>query len=91
LFDVAVEQRRGKPSAAATLGPACGLIGSQVALDVMHLLTGLSEPSTKGVAHLYDLRTMEVNREPVVPEPECPICGEMPHEPKGSEAGEGDG
>ena len=23
---------------------------------------------------------MEVKREPVVPEPECPVCGEMPHE-----------
>jgi bacteriocin biosynthesis cyclodehydratase domain-containing protein len=80
LFDVAIEQRRAKPSPAATLGPACGLIGGQVALDVMHLLTGLSAPSTQGVSHIYDLRTMEVKREPVVPEPECPVCGEMPHE-----------
>jgi bacteriocin biosynthesis cyclodehydratase domain-containing protein len=86
LFDVAVEQRRAKPSPAATLGPACGLIGGQVALEVMHLLTGLSRPSTQGVAHIYDLRTMEVDREPVVPEPGCPVCGEMEHEePKGSE------
>jgi bacteriocin biosynthesis cyclodehydratase domain-containing protein len=77
LFDVAVEQRRAKPSPAATLGPACGLIGGQVALDVMHLLTGLAEPSTLGVAHIFDLRTMEVDREPVVAEPGCPVCGEM--------------
>jgi molybdopterin-synthase adenylyltransferase len=80
LFDVAVEQRRAKPSPAATLGPACGLIGGQVGMEVLHLLTGLSEPATQGVAHIYDLRTMEVKREPVVSEPECPICGEMPHE-----------
>jgi bacteriocin biosynthesis cyclodehydratase domain-containing protein len=80
LFDVAVEERRAKPSPAATLGPACGLIGGQVALEVMHLLTGLAEPSTQGVAHIYDLRTMEVKREPVVPEPGCPVCGEMQHE-----------
>jgi bacteriocin biosynthesis cyclodehydratase domain-containing protein len=80
LFDVAVEQRRAKPSPAATLGPACGLIGGQVGMEVLHLLTGLSRPATQGVAHIYDLRTMEVKREPVVPEPECPICGEMPHE-----------
>jgi bacteriocin biosynthesis cyclodehydratase domain-containing protein len=79
LFDVAIEQRRAKPSPAATLGPACGLIGGQVALEAMHLLTGLAKPSTHGVAHIYDLRTMEVKREPVVPEPECPICGEMEH------------
>lgn len=77
LFDVAVEQRRAKASPAATLGPACGLIGGQVALDVMHLLTGLAEPSTLGVAHIFDLRTMEVDREPVVAEPGCPVCGEM--------------
>jgi molybdopterin-synthase adenylyltransferase len=80
LFDVAVEQRRAKPSPAATLGPACGLIGGQVGMEVLHLLTGLSKPATQGVAHIYDLRTMEVKREPVVPEPECPICGQMPHE-----------
>jgi bacteriocin biosynthesis cyclodehydratase domain-containing protein len=82
LFDVAVEQRRAKASPAATLGPACGLIGGHVALDVMHLLTGLAEPSTLATAHIFDLRTMEVDREPVVPEPGCPVCGEMqPAEP----------
>jgi len=82
LFDVGVEERRAKPSPAATIGPACGLIGGQVALEVMHLLTGLSRPSTHGVAHLYDLRTMEVKREPVVPEPDCPVCGEMKPQPR---------
>jgi bacteriocin biosynthesis cyclodehydratase domain-containing protein len=80
LFDVVTEQRRAIPSPAATLGPACGMIGGQVGVEVMHLLTGLSRPSTQGVAHMYDLRTMELKRERVVPEPECPICGEMPHE-----------
>jgi bacteriocin biosynthesis cyclodehydratase domain-containing protein len=80
LFDVVAEQRRAKPSPAATLGPACGMIGGQIGIEVMHLLTGLSRPSTQGAAHIYDLRTMEVKREQVVPEPECPICGEMSHE-----------
>lgn len=78
LFDVAIEQRRAKASPAATLGPACGLIGGQVGLDIMHLLTGLAEPSTQGVGHIYDLRTMKVEREPVVPEPDCPVCGHLP-------------
>jgi bacteriocin biosynthesis cyclodehydratase domain-containing protein len=82
LFDAVAEQRRAKPSPAATLGPACGLIGGQVALDVLHLLTGLAEPSTQGVAHIYDLRTMELKKEPVVPEPECPVCGGMEPQPR---------
>lgn len=78
LFDVAIEQRRAKAAPAATLGPVCVLIGGQVGLDVMHLLTGLAEPSTQGVGHIYDLRTMEVEREPVVAEPDCEVCGHLP-------------
>ena len=53
------------------------MIGGQVALEVMHLLTGLAEPSTLGVLQMFDLRTMEVTREPVVPEPGCPVCGDL--------------
>lgn len=78
MFDMAVEQRRAKASPAATLGPACALIGGQIGLDIMHLLTGLAEPSTLGTGHIYDLRSMEVEREPVVPEPDCPVCGHLP-------------
>jgi bacteriocin biosynthesis cyclodehydratase domain-containing protein len=78
MFDIAIEQRRAKPSPAATLGPACALIGGQVGLDILHLLTGLAEPSTLGTGHIYDLRTMEVEREEVVPEPDCPVCGHLP-------------
>ncbi len=77
LYDIAVEQQRGKGSPAATLGPACSLIGGQVGLDIMHHLTGLARPSTLGVGHMFDLRTMAVDREPVVPEPSCPVCGGM--------------
>jgi bacteriocin biosynthesis cyclodehydratase domain-containing protein len=77
LFDAAVEQRRAKSSPCATLGAACALIGGQVALDVMHYLTGLAEPSTLGVAHVYDLRTMKLEREEVVPEPTCPVCAHL--------------
>ena len=77
LFDEVIEQRRALPSPAATLGPACGLIGGQVGMEVVHLLTGLARPSTQGVAHIYDLQTMEVRREEVVPEPECPVCAHL--------------
>lgn len=74
-FDKVMEQQRGKVSSAGTLGPACELIGGHVSLDVMHLLTGLSTPSTLGAIHIYDLRTMEVEHELIVPEPNCPVCG----------------
>jgi bacteriocin biosynthesis cyclodehydratase domain-containing protein len=76
LFDVAVEQNRAKPSPAATLGPACGLIGGHVAMDVMHQITGLALPSSLGTAIIFDLRTMEVEREAVSIEAGCPVCAE---------------
>jgi bacteriocin biosynthesis cyclodehydratase domain-containing protein len=79
LFDAAIEGSRAKPSPAATVGPACALIGGHVATDLMHLLTGLAVPSSQGVSFTYDLRTMEVERDLVVPEPDCPICGGLPH------------
>ncbi len=77
LFDAVVEQQRGKESPAPTLGAACALIGGQVALDILHYLTGLARPSTFGVSHVLDLRSGALESEQVVPEPECPVCGKM--------------
>jgi len=76
LYETATRQRSAQPSPAATLGPSSGLIAAQVAMDAMHFLTGLAEPASLRAACVYDLRTMEVERSPVVPEPECPVCGE---------------
>lgn len=76
LFEIAVEQRTGQPSPAATLGPSSGLIGAQVAMDVVHFLTGIAEPASLGTACMYDLRTMEVAHERVDAEPGCPVCSD---------------
>jgi molybdopterin-synthase adenylyltransferase len=75
LYDELVEQRRGRPSEAATLGPVCAFIGGQVALETLHQLTGLVPPASLGVAYVYDLRTMEVSREPVPRVAGCAVCG----------------
>lgn len=86
MFDMVIEQRRKNRKRVATMGPACGLIGGQVALDVMHHLTGLALPATLGVGHIYDLRTMEVERDRVVPDPSCPVCGHLPGQAQRREA-----
>jgi molybdopterin-synthase adenylyltransferase len=75
LYDELVEQRRGRPSEAATLGPVCAFIGGQVALETLHHLTGLVAPASLGAAYVYDLRTMEVSREPVPHVAGCAVCG----------------
>lgn len=48
-------------------------------LNGNHLLVDLRNEfgAILGVAHLYDLRTMTVTREPVVPEPLCPVCAHL--------------
>ena len=75
LYDELVDQRRGRPSEAATLGPVCAFIGGQVALETLHHLTGLFPPASLGMSYVYDLRTMEVTREPVPRVAGCEICG----------------
>jgi bacteriocin biosynthesis cyclodehydratase domain-containing protein len=77
LYDLASEQRRGQSSPAATFGPACGLVGGWVAAEVVHFLTRLITPSMLGAGYLFDLRTVEVERFEVVPQPECPVCSHL--------------
>lgn len=74
LYDHLVDQRRGSPSPAATLGPVCAFVGGQVALDVVHQLTGLCEPASKGSVRVFDTRTLSVTAEPVPRDPLCEVC-----------------
>ena len=70
-------ERLGQAVEAVLVGEEIGDLGGQVGMEVVHLLTGLAAPSTQGVAHIYDLMTMEVKREAVVAEPQCPICAHL--------------
>jgi bacteriocin biosynthesis cyclodehydratase domain-containing protein len=74
LYDHIVEQRRGAPSPAATLGPVCAFVGGQVALEVVHLLTGLCAPASRGMVRVFDTRTLTVTDEPVPRDPHCEVC-----------------
>jgi bacteriocin biosynthesis cyclodehydratase domain-containing protein len=75
LYDELVEARRARPSPAATLGPVCAFVGGQVALEVVHRITGVVAPATLGRSYAYDLRTMTVTHEDVPVVPGCPVCG----------------
>jgi molybdopterin/thiamine biosynthesis adenylyltransferase len=74
-YDELVEQRRARPTQAATLGPVCAFVGGQVALEVLHQLTGLFAPAALGRSRIYDLRTMALTHEEVPRVPGCPVCG----------------
>ena len=80
MFNSVLEKQKAQPSPAATLGPSSGLIGAQVGMDVVHFLTGLAEPASLNAACMYDMRTMEVKRSPIVPEAECSVCSHLQRE-----------
>ena len=50
LYDELIEQRRGRRTQAATLGPVCAFVGGQVALETLHQLTGVCAPASLGTA-----------------------------------------
>jgi bacteriocin biosynthesis cyclodehydratase domain-containing protein len=82
LYDQVVAMRRRGHGEATTLGPASGVVGTLLALELMHLLSGARTPSTAGRALLVDMRTLDARWEPVERDPGCPACHHLPpHEP----------
>lgn len=63
------------PTSAAAFGPACAAVGALAAAEVVHYLTGLVPPPTVGQSVTIDLRDLSAERQPVVREPGCPVCG----------------
>ncbi|WP_053226453.1 TOMM precursor leader peptide-binding protein [Solirubrobacter soli] len=72
-YDAYVEHIGSAPVRGATLGPASGVVGSMLAMELVHLLIG-AEPASAGAALLVDLRTFGVRREPIARDPACPAC-----------------
>jgi bacteriocin biosynthesis cyclodehydratase domain-containing protein len=71
LYDELAEARSRRPSTAATLGAASGIVGSLIAMEVIHHLTGLTTPATANRALVLDLLTLSISEEFVEPEPGC--------------------
>jgi bacteriocin biosynthesis cyclodehydratase domain-containing protein len=74
LYAELAEHRRRDPPAATTLGPASGIIGTLLALEVMHLLSGAHPPATLDRALLIDMATLETRWEAIARDPHCPAC-----------------
>jgi molybdopterin-synthase adenylyltransferase len=74
LWDELVEHRQRRSPVAATLGAASGLIGSLIAMEVIHWITGICEPATLGRGLLFDLRDFSTSWQEVHSEPDCPAC-----------------
>jgi bacteriocin biosynthesis cyclodehydratase domain-containing protein len=56
------------------------VVGSMLAMEAIHLLTGASQPASVDTALFLDLRTMSLSRERVRRDPACPECGRGEHQ-----------
>jgi bacteriocin biosynthesis cyclodehydratase domain-containing protein len=74
LYTELAEQRRREPPAATTLGPASGIVGTLLALEVMHLLVRAEPPATFDRALLIDMGTLQTRWEAIERDPDCPTC-----------------
>jgi bacteriocin biosynthesis cyclodehydratase domain-containing protein len=86
LYDRLAAHRRDHPTPAATLGPASGIIGAALAMEVVHHLTGIALPATAGAAVTIDLRDWSIERTAVERDPGCPRCGSWADVPPGTSA-----
>jgi bacteriocin biosynthesis cyclodehydratase domain-containing protein len=68
-----VRFRKAHPTTAPTLGPASGVVGGLIGLELLHLLTG-EPPATAGAALLIDMRTLMTRREQIDRDPDCTAC-----------------
>jgi bacteriocin biosynthesis cyclodehydratase domain-containing protein len=80
LYDELADLRRAEPTVAATLGPASGLVGSVLGMEIVHHLTGLAAPATLGAGVTIDLRDLSLEWESVERDPACPRCGALAHD-----------
>jgi bacteriocin biosynthesis cyclodehydratase domain-containing protein len=77
LYAQLAEHRRRHAPDAVTLGPASGLIGSMLALEVLHLVAADAPVATQDRALLVDMRTLETRWEDVERDPDCPVCASL--------------
>ena len=74
LYDRLEALRRAATRPMATLGPASGIVGSIIASEVLHFVTGLEPAATLGCVWSMDLRTLAVEQSAVTRRPDCRVC-----------------
>jgi len=74
LWPAVVRSRSERPLVATTLGPASGVLGTMIGLQLLDLLSADEPPVTAGVAHMIDMRDLTSRTARVRRDPGCPAC-----------------
>jgi molybdopterin-synthase adenylyltransferase len=75
FYDAIAGEREHSTALAPTLGPASALVGSMIGMEVLHYLTEICVPSTRGCAVTVDMRSWQIARREITRDEECPACG----------------
>jgi molybdopterin-synthase adenylyltransferase len=81
-YDDYVAQAQRSAPHSATLGPASGLVGAALGMELVHLLIG-RRPATLGAAITLDLRTFATNRTEIPLAAGCEACQHL-HDGRGT-------
>jgi molybdopterin-synthase adenylyltransferase len=74
LWPTVLRARCERPVTTTTLGPASGLLGTMIALQVLDLLTAGEPPATAGRALLVNMRDLSTRVSAIERDPDCPAC-----------------
>jgi molybdopterin/thiamine biosynthesis adenylyltransferase len=74
LYDEIAEHRARNPATAATIGAVSGIVGSMLAMEAIHLLTGAIRPASVDTVLILDLKTMSFSAEKIARDARCPAC-----------------
>jgi molybdopterin-synthase adenylyltransferase len=74
LYTELTEHRRRDALPATTLGPASGLVGTMVSMEIMHLCLGMTPVATQGRCWMLDMRTLETRWEVIERLDDCDAC-----------------
>jgi bacteriocin biosynthesis cyclodehydratase domain-containing protein len=74
LYPELAEHRRAHPTTAITLGPASGIVGTLLAMELLHLLIG-APVATRDRALLIDMRTLTTQWQATHQQEDCDVCG----------------
>ena len=72
-YDGYVRHLQASPYRGATIGPASGIAGTMLAMELVHALVG-APAATAGAAVLLDMRTLRTRLEPVARDAGCRAC-----------------
>jgi bacteriocin biosynthesis cyclodehydratase domain-containing protein len=74
MWPAVVRSRSERPVIATTLGPASGMLGTMIGLQLLELLSADEPPATAGHAHMIDMRDLTSRTAAVRRDPECQAC-----------------